>query len=120
MPLDRDGNIIIPETHPRKVFRAAGYRTDSGWKDLFRGAPTAMRCPTCNAPDKFRVMVDTDPDSGLFMLGCACGTWTKPFELRIPQMSDAAFEKLGFGKRMTITQDVDIPRSVLREAGEDV
>lgn len=118
MPLDEFGNIIIPSADRKKVFRATGHRTDSGWKQLFRGDPVAFRCPGCNLPDRLRVMVDTDPDSGLFMLGCQCGVWTKPFELRVPQMTDAAFEKLGFGKRMTITQDVDIPNSVLREAGE--
>lgn len=95
------------QDHTGMVFRAVTGKIDRRLMDLFKN-PAAHHCPNCNRPDRFRVIADQE-ETGLMMLGCECGHWTKPFEVRMPQMDDRKARALGLyvpGRMIEIDLDV--------------
>jgi len=107
------------EYHPRRVqdhtgmvFKAIMSRqneSESSWIKVFRGNPVAYHCPECNGVEGFRLLVDDDPDSGIIMILCKCKAYTRPLEIRAPQMNDAIAKHLGlYVPGSYIEFDVDV------------
>ncbi len=62
---------------------------------LFKNAQR-LECPFCGQCEEFRLLVDTEADSNLAMVGCKrCQRWTYPFEMRKPQANDERAKAAG-------------------------
>jgi transcription elongation factor Elf1 len=71
--------------------------------------PAAYQCPFCEKYELFRLLVDTVGDSNLAMIGCAgCKRWTRPFEMKAPQMSDERAQAMGIWVPPKMQVDIDL------------
>lgn len=106
------------EYDPRKmqdrtgmVFRAVPQNLkESDWIHAFQGEPIRYECTECGATDRFMLLVDDHAESGVMMIGCGhCKKWTRPLEVRAPQMNDNVAKALGlYIPGSAIEFDIDV------------